>query len=76
MAAVSPSKAGTAAGLSSSMRYLGGIVTIAVQAALLAGGAGVTVEEHVALAKLYVAAAGAAVAAAVLLPRNPVRMHD
>ena len=46
MAAVPPDRAGMAAGLSSTMRYLGGIATIAVQAAVLGGDATVTEGRH------------------------------
>jgi MFS family permease len=72
MAAVTPAKAGMAAGLSSTMRYLGGIATIAVQAAFLAGDGSVAMAPHVTLVTLYVAAAALAVGAATLLPRGPV----
>jgi MFS family permease len=71
MAAVSPAKAGMAAGLSSTLRYLGGIATIAVQAALLAGDGSFAIGQHVTLVMLYVAAAAFAVGAAALLPRGP-----
>lgn len=68
MAAVAAAKAGAAAGLSSTMRYLGAIASIAVQAALLGDDATVTVDRHVGLAWVYVAATAAALLAALVLP--------
>lgn len=70
MAAVPPSRAGTAAGLSSTMRYLGGMATIAVQAAVLGGDQTVTETRHVAMVVLYTLAALLSLAAALLLPRR------
>jgi len=70
MAAVDPGRAGMAAGLSSTMRYLGGIATIAVQAAVLGGDHEVTEGRHVLMVMLYAAAAGLSLAAALVLPRR------
>jgi len=70
MAAVPPNRAGTAAGLSSTMRYLGGMATIAAQAAVLGGDSTVTEGSNLAMVALYTAAALLALAAAFVLPRR------
>ncbi|MHB2168006.1 MFS transporter [Alsobacter sp. R-9] len=70
MAAVEPARAGMAAGLGSTMRYLGGIATIAVQAVVLSGGDEASVDDHVTLTVVYAIAAFAALVAAALLPRS------
>ena len=70
MAAVPPNRAGTAAGLSSTMRYLGGMATIAVQAAVLGGDMTVTEASHLLMIELYAAAALLSLAAASVLPRR------
>lgn len=70
MAAVAPSQAGMAAGLSSTMRYLGGMATIAVQATVLGGDHEVTEGRHVLMVMLYTAAAALSLAAALVLPRR------
>jgi len=72
MAAVTPDRAGMAAGLSSTMRYLGGIATIAVQAAVLGGDATVTEGRHQLMVNLYAAAALGSLVVASLLPRRPL----
>lgn len=70
MAAVPPNRAGTAAGLSSTMRYVGGMATIAAQAAVLGGDRTVTEGSNLAMVALYAAAALLALAAAFVLPRH------
>jgi len=70
MAAVPPNRAGTAAGLSSTMRYVGGMATIAAQAAVLGGDRTVTEGSNLAMVALYAAAALLALAAAFVLPRR------
>lgn len=70
MAAVPPNRAGTAAGLSSTMRYVGGMATIAAQAAVLGGDRTVTEGSNLAMVALYAAAALLALAAAFALPRR------
>ncbi len=70
MAAVSPDRAGAAAGLSSTMRYLGGMATIAAQAAVLGGDHSVTEASHLLMIELYAAAALLSLAASLLLPRR------
>lgn len=70
MAAVPPNRAGTAAGLSSTMRYLGGMATIAVQAAVLGGDQSVTEGRHLTMVALYTLAALLSLAAALALPRR------
>jgi len=70
MAAVPPSKAGTAAGLSSTMRYLGGMATIAVQAGVLGADQSVTETRHLVMVVLYTLAALLSLAAALMLPRR------
>lgn len=70
MAAVPPNRAGTAAGLSSTMRYLGGMATIAAQAAVLGGDSTVTEGSNLAMVALYAAAALLALAAAFVLPHR------
>lgn len=70
MAAVSPNRAGTAAGLSSTMRYLGGIATIALQAAVLGGDQTVTEASNLTMIALYAGAALLSLAAALVLPRR------
>ena len=70
MAAVPPNRAGTAAGLSSTMRYLGGMATIAAQAAVLGGDSTVTEGSNLAMVALYTAAALLALTAAFVLPRR------
>ena len=70
MAAVPPNRAGTAAGLSSTMRYVGGMATIAAQAAVLGGDKTVTEGSNLAMVALYAAAALLALAAAFVLPRR------
>ncbi len=70
MAAVPPNRAGTAAGLSSTMRYLGGMATIAVQAAVLGGDQSVTEGRHLTMVALYTLSALLSLAAAMALPRR------
>lgn len=70
MAAVPPNQAGMAAGLSSTMRYLGGMATIAVQAAVLGTDTSVTEARHQLMIFLYVAAALASLAMTFVLPRR------
>lgn len=71
MASIPGERAGMAAGLSSTVRYLGGIATIVVQAIVLGGGdATVTLAEHRAMIVLYAASALLALGAATLLPRR------
>lgn len=70
MAAVPPNRAGTAAGLSSTMRYLGGMATIAVQAAVLGGDRTVTETSNLVMIALYAGAALLSLAAALVLPRR------
>ena len=73
MAAVPPNRAGTAAGLSSTMRYLGGMATIAAQAAVLGGDDTVTEASNLLMIELYAAAALLSVAASFLLPRRSMQ---
>jgi hypothetical protein len=54
------------------MRYLGGIATIAVQAAVLGGDATVTEGRHQLMVNLYAAAALGSLVVASLLPRRPL----
>ena len=68
MVAVPPSQAGMAAGLSSTMRYLGGIATIGVQAAVLGTDSSVSLFQHETLVALYCTAALLSLAATSLLP--------
>lgn len=70
MAAVPPTRAGAAAGLSSTMRYLGGMATIAAQAAVLGGDATVTEANHLLMVELYAVAALLSLGASLLLPRR------
>ena len=70
MAAVPANRAGAAAGLSSTMRYLGGMATIAVQAAILGADNTVTEGSNLAMVVLYTAAALLSLAAATVLPRH------
>ena len=72
MATVTPDRAGMAAGLSSTMRYLGGIATIAVQAVVLGGDATVTEGRHQMMVVLYAAAALGSLVVASVLPRRPL----
>jgi MFS family permease len=76
MAAVPSNRAGTAAGLSSTMRYLGGIATIAVQAAVLGGDMTVTEGSNLAMVVLYTAAALLSLGAATVLPRHARSMPE
>ena len=68
MAAVPPTQAGMAAGLSSTMRYLGGIAAIAVQAAVLGPGSQVTLGQHQAIMGFYATAVLLSLASAWFLP--------
>jgi MFS family permease len=68
MAAVEPARAGRAAGLSSTIRYLGGIAVIAVQALMLGSQEQATAAAHANVAWLYVGTALLALAAASQLP--------
>ncbi|WP_293856012.1 MFS transporter [uncultured Alsobacter sp.] len=71
MASIPGERAGMAAGLSSTIRYLGGISTIIVQAIVLGGGdATVTLGEHRAMIVLYALSVLLSLAAATLLPRR------
>lgn len=73
MAAVPPAQAGAAAGLSSTMRYIGGMATIAVQAAVLGTDQIVTEPSHVVMIVLYAVAVGLSLAACLLLPGRTAR---
>jgi MFS family permease len=71
MASIPGERAGMAAGLSSTIRYLGGISTIIVQAVVLGGGdATVTLGEHRAMIILYAGSVLLSLGAATLLPRR------
>ena len=68
MGAVDPRQAGMAAGVSSTMRYLGGILSIIVLGAVLGSDAAVTVERHVLMIRLFTAAIAVSALLGLLLP--------
>ncbi len=70
MASVPSRQAGRAAGLSSTMRYLGGISTIAVQATVLGTDSAATEGRYQFMIVLYTIAAGISFAVASILPRR------
>ena len=71
MASIPGERAGMAAGLSSTIRYLGGISTIIVQAIVLGGGDDtITLAEHKVMVALYAAAVLLSLLAATKLPRR------
>ncbi|MDI3338822.1 MFS transporter [Defluviimonas aestuarii] len=71
MSAVNPERAGMAAGASSTMRYLGGIVSILVLGAVLGSDSTVSFLRHDIMIRLFTAAVLLSVLAAFRLPGKP-----
>jgi MFS family permease len=71
MSAVEPERAGMAAGVSSTMRYFGAIVSILVMSTVLGDDATVSVERHVTMIYLFTVAVLVSVVASRFLPGRP-----
>jgi MFS family permease len=78
LSAIAPERAGMAAGVSSTMRYLGGVVGIALLGQLLdlSGSTDQIVAEHHTMVAVFAAVLGAGLVCALLLPgRQPVEVN-
>jgi MFS family permease len=72
MAAIAPEQAGMAAGVSSTMRYLGGITSILVLGAVLGDDASVSMERHDIMVRLFAGAIALSGLACLKLPGRQI----